>query len=150
MRTGIFRLMGMTLLLPLAVMVSGCGNPVGEGHNVRRATGVVITDLENRTLVASEGNAWDGPLIALQAGQALPVRIFFIDPAGERFQLPTTGAEHTLRVEFTPAGIMSYEGPQADQGALRGVAPGETHATIMVWHGAHSDFRSPPLRLEVF
>ncbi len=149
------RTLVMLLVLPLTATLSGCENPVGNDHEVREATGVVITDLQDNVLLTTEGAGaagWVGAPLTLQVGQELPVRIFFIDPAGERFQLPPSGAEYTLRVEFTPAGIANYVAQQAEQGVFRGLAPGETHARINIQHGGeagHPDFQSPPLRIEV-
>lgn len=139
------------LVLPLAAALSGCDNPVGDDHDELEATGVVITHLDGTEMLATAGDGWVGALPAVQVGGALPVRIFFIAPDGDRFQLPTSGAEHTLAVTFEPADIiMRYEPQGAEQGAFRGIAPGEVHATITIQHGGHPDYESPPLRLEVF
>jgi hypothetical protein len=138
----------MLLVLPLFALLTACDNPVGGGHDLRQATGVVITDPAGEVLVGTDGaGGWDGPLIAVAVGGEIPIQIHFIDPDGDRFQVPLTDADHTLRIDFAPPGIVDYQGTGA-QGVLRGLAAGATEMTIHIWHGAHADFSAPPLRVE--
>ncbi len=135
----------MPCLALLFLVLAGCQNPV-QSERHRNAAGVVITDLQDQEIARLQGGQWQGtpgsPL-PLQVGQALAVRVYFLDAAGDRFQLPHTGAAHTLRVNVADEGVATYQA-QADHGVFHGVAEGTTTANVMVWHGSHSDFESQP------
>ncbi len=136
----------LSLVVPALALLGACQNPVGGGHNLLRATDVVITDLQNNTLATTQGAGaagWIGGPLMVPEGGELPVRIFFISSAGERFQLPLSGAEHTLRVDIANESIAIYQG-QTTQGSFHGRSPGSTSAIIHVWHGVHADFSTDP------
>lgn len=135
------------------LIAAACSNPVGEnGHRTMRD--IIITTADGDTLAQTQNNqSWIGAPLVLIAGEALDVRIFFVAPDGTPFQLPSSGASHTLHVSTEDPGIARYEPLSATSGQFVSQAAGGTTATIHLWHGVHpsghADAASPELPITV-
>jgi hypothetical protein len=150
---GTIRTRAWTLGLAAFLTLSGCSNPVADnGHRTMRD--VVITSADGATLVQTQDNqSWVGAPLVLTPGEALAVSIFFIAPDGTQFQLPASGASHTLHVATEQPEIARYEPLSATTGQFVSQASGATTAIIYLWHGVHpsghADAASPPLPIVV-
>ena len=81
------------------------------------------------------------------AGEVLELRVRFVTLEGE--EVPVTArAGLSLRVEWTEEGLAVHE-PLGETDRLLGLRSGETALRLLVWHGTHADFISPPLPLRV-
>jgi hypothetical protein len=142
------------LTLPAMALLGACDNPVdADDSHFETPTSVEITDLAGAMIAKLQGDHWDysrgGDALHLHPGDEMEVRIFFIADDGDRFQLPPSGEEHTLRVEVKDPAIVEYEG-HADHGHFVAGAAGETTAAIQVYHGSHADWQTnPPIAIEV-
>lgn len=149
------------LIKPLRLMTlsaiaifAACENPVeGDDDHLEEVESVEITDLDGALIAEFHGDHWDveggGDALHLHPGDEMEIRIDFVAADGDRFQLPTAGQEHTLRVEVANPAIVEYEGHD-DHGHLVALAAGETTAAIQIYHGSHADWQTnPPLPIEV-
>lgn len=140
--------------LSALALLAACDNPVeGDDAHEEEIEAVQITDMAGALIAELHGDHWDfeggGDALHLHAGEEMEVKIFFVAEDGDRFQLPPSGAEHTLRVEIANPAVARYEG-ETDHGHFVGVAAGETTAAIQVFHGSHADWQTnPPLPIEV-
>jgi hypothetical protein len=150
-----FRLVFTPLLALLVAVVAACENPVGDGGGHRTAREVIITEADGTTVIAqTQNNAqWAGAPLTLRAGESREVRVFFVNQAGDRFQLPAAGASHTLHLAFSTPGVAGYEATSAERGHLRGLAVGNTTMSVHIWHGVHpgghEDWSTPGLAVVV-
>jgi len=148
-----FRLHAVLLAAVLAA-TAACSNPVGDRGGHRVATNVVITEADGTTIVTqTEANAaWTAPL-TLQAGQSREIRVFFVAPGGERFQLPAAGASHTLHVGVANTTVARFDPSTTELARFHGQAAGATTARVHLWHGVfpqgHEDFVTPDLTIQV-
>jgi len=146
--------LGAVLLAAVLAVTAGCDNPVGDRGGHRVATNVVITEADGATVITqTQANAaWTAPL-TLQAGRSREIRVFFVAPGGERFQLPAAGASHTLRVDVANTTVARFEATTTEVARLAGQAAGTTTARIYLWHGVfpqgHEDFVTPELTIQV-
>lgn len=154
MRSIAFRLRRATPLIALAALLGACDNPLRDHDDHLEARGVVITDLAGAVIAETHGNHWDfthGSDLHLHPGEEKDVRIWFVDPAGNRFQV---GQQHgyELVVQVAQPAIARYGG-HGDHGHFEGVSVGETTAVIHLWHGqhpsGHPDYSTPALAIEV-
>jgi hypothetical protein len=148
------RFAGITASAAL-LFTAACDNPIGHEHDHLEARGVVITDMAGTTIAETHGNHWhyaSGSDIHLHVGEEMDVRIWFVDPAGERFQVTDHHHDHEMVVQIANPAIATYGG-HGDHGHFEGESAGETTAVIHLWHGnhpaGHADYSSPPLTLEV-
>ena len=145
----------LAALLTLILALGACDHPLGHDHDHLQARGVVITDLAGQTLAETHGSHWHyrggGSDLHLHRGEELDVRIWFVDPAGQRFQLAGQ-RDYQLVVQVADPAVARYDG-HGDHGHFEGLAVGRTTAVIHLWHGAHPaghpDYSSPPLTLDV-
>lgn len=138
----------LKLLMPalLVTALAGCDNPVEHEDDHEEAVGVVIADLAGSTLATYAAGAWTvagGDALHLHPGDELGVKIFFIAEDGDRFQLPHSGAEHTLRVEIANETVVEYH-PHGDHADLEAIGVGETTVKVQLYHGGHPDFETNP------
>lgn len=143
----------LKLLAPalLVAALAACDNPVEHDDDHEEAVGVVVTDLAGVTLATYTPGAWtfaSGDALHLHPGEELAVKIFFLAEDGDRFQLPHTGAEHTLRVDVANQAVVEYHA-HGDHGDFEAIAVGETTAKIQLYHGGHPDFETTGLPIEV-
>jgi hypothetical protein len=131
-------LISVSLLGAVLLVAGGCTNPVRDDQVHRTFASVVITAEDGQTVYAqSQGRVGWEQGITLSPGETLPVRVFFVDETGTRFQLPHGGAEYTLHVASANPAVARYE-PVSDQaGRLVAVAAGATSLTVHLWHGVH-------------
>lgn len=131
--------------------LAACDNPVDKDDHEDDIVGVEVTTMSGTVLAAYAGGAWQipgGDALHLHLDEEEEVRIFFLADDGDRFQLPPSGSEHTLRVVIDNPAIVSFEA-HPDHGHFKGLAVGETTAEIQVYHGSHTDFETEPLPIEV-
>jgi hypothetical protein len=133
---------------------AACDNPVEHDHGHLEARGVAITDLAGATIAETHGDHWDfasGSDLHLHPGEELEVRVWFVDPDGDRFQLGDRD-DYELVVIVEDEAVASYGG-HGDHGHFEAGAAGETTAVVHLWHGrhpaGHPDYSSPPLAIEV-
>lgn len=143
----------LKLLVPalLVAALGACDNPVEHDDDHEEATGVVVTDLAGVTLATYTPGSWTvvgGDALHLHPGEELGVKIFFLAEDGDRFQLPHTGADHTLRVQIANESVVEYHA-HGDHGDFDAIAVGETTAKIQLYHGGHADFETTGLTIEV-
>lgn len=132
--------------------VAACNNPVEHNdEHIDGADGVEITDIAGAVIATYAEGAWTfttGDALHLHPDEESEVRIYFIADDGDRFQVPLSGDEYTLRIDFDHP-IAEYEG-HSDHGHFVGLAAGETSANIQLYHGSHPDFETDPrLPIEV-
>ena len=145
----IFRPAPVFALASLALLAA-CDNPVerDEDH-IDEVESVEITDLEGNVLANLHGDHWDGSPLHFHPGDELDVAIHFVAADGDRFQLPHSGAEHTLGVEIADPSVLTYT-PVGQNGRFTAVGEGETTITVQLMHGTHADWETnPPLEAEV-
>jgi predicted small secreted protein len=148
---------GMVLVLALAAAtLSGCQNPVrdGGGHRVARDVVITAADDADNVLMRTQDNAqWLGGPLTVPVDGSREVRIFFVSPTGERFQLPAAGASHTLYVGIGDAAIAGYEPVSTERGRFAGRSAGTTTGRIYLWHGVHpaghEDYFTPEFTIQV-
>ncbi len=135
------------------LLTAACDNPVGNDHEHLEARGVVITDMAGAVIAETHGDHWDyasGNDVHLHEGEDLDIRIWFVNPAGERFQV--TDHDYELVVQIANPSIATYGG-HGDHGHFEGESVGTTTAVIHLWHGnhpaGHADYSSPALTLNV-
>ncbi len=142
------------IAIPAVVILGACDNPVEQDDDhLEEIASVEITDLQNNLIAELHGDHWDfeggGDALHLHPNEEMEVRIFFVAEDGDRFQLPPSGQEFTLRVEIANPAVASFEA-ESDHGHFAGLAAGETTAAIQVFHGGHADYQTnPPLPIEV-
>lgn len=140
--------------LAAVVALGACDNPVSDDHDhLDEVVSVEITDLAGGLIAELHDDHWHfesgGDALHLHPGDEKEVRIFFVAADGDRFQLPASGEEHTLRVEIANPAVVEYE-DHGDHGHFVALSAGETTATIQIYHGSHADWQTnPPLPVEV-
>ena len=145
----LFRPTPVVALAALALLAA-CDNPVDrDDDHIDEVVSVEITDLAGNVIADLHGDHWHGSPLHLHPGDELDVAIHFVAADGDRFQLPHSGAEHTLGVDIADTGILAYT-PVGQNGRFTAVGEGETTITVQVMHGSHPDWETnPPLRAEV-
>lgn len=142
------------LAIPAVIILGACENPVQADHeHVEEVESVEITDLAGVMIATLQGDQWEfedgGDALHLNPGDAMEVKIFFVAPDGDRFQLPAAGEEHTLHVEVLNPAIVEYEA-HGEHGDFNALSVGETTAEIQIYHGSHADWQADaPLPIEV-
>ncbi|MBA2670283.1 MAG: hypothetical protein H0U67_07940 [Gemmatimonadetes bacterium] len=153
--TSIFRrALSAFAVFALVATTAACDNPVGQDDDHLEARGVVITDMAGAMIAETHGDHWDftsGSEIHLHPGKEMEVRVYFVDPAGNRFQVGSlTG--YQLVVQVANPSIVTYGG-HGDHGHFEALGTGETTAVIHLWHGnhpsGHADYSSPALAIDV-
>lgn len=145
-----FRPAPLMALASLALL-GACDNPVERDDDHHDdVVSVEVTDLEGNMIADLHGDHWHGSPLHLHPGDELEVAIHFVAADGDRFQLPHSGAEHTLGVEIADAGVLTYT-PVGQNGRFTAVGEGETTIRFLINHGSHADWgeANPPLRAEV-
>lgn len=135
------------IVLPAVVLLGACDNPVGnnDDDHLEEVVGVEVTDLLGNVITEYHDGHWDlaggADALHLHVGEEEEIRIFFVAEDGDRFQLPHSGAEYTLRVEIANTAIVEYEG-EGDHGHLNAKSVGETTARVQIYHGNHPDWET--------
>jgi hypothetical protein len=133
------------VLAAVVLALAACDNPVTP-HERRDAIGARIYAWEGGqtgallTETTANQSGWTQPL-ALTAGVPREVAVRFIAPDNTEFTLTETG-EYTLRWVIANTAIARYDGA-GNHGTLVPLAAGSTTAEVQVFHGSHSDWRSP-------
>lgn len=141
------------MALPLLLLAAACENPVEghDDHHLDDVVGVEVAGMDGVVLGTYRDGAWtltSGDALQVGAGEERDVRIVFLAADGDRIELPTAGEEYTLRVEIADPSVVSFEG-HGDHGAFLGKAAGRTTVRVQAYHGAHADYQTAPLDVEV-
>ena len=129
------------------VALGACDTPVSpDDHDDHEAVGAEVQDLDGNVIATFEDGAWtfaSGDAVHMHPGDELEVEIFFIAEDGDRFQLPQSDADYTLRVVVANPAVVTYTA-HGDHGDFAALAEGETTAIIQVYHGTHEDWQTDP------
>lgn len=137
-----------TLALAALGALAACDNPVRVSTDHLEATEVVVRGERGAVLARTVDNArWDGGPLVVAEGEAVDVRVAFVDLQGREFTLDAR-RDHRVRVEWQRDGVGAWE-PLDGRERLHGLAAGETAARLLVWHVSHPDFISPWLPVRV-
>lgn len=141
-------------LVAAALALGACDNPVQPDDDHADEIAAVEVIALNGTVLASydtDTGAWSyttGSNIQLNVGSQLDARVWFVGEDGDRFQLPFTGNDLTMRIVFAGGGILSTSSVQ-DFVRFTAGAAGATTAKIEVRHAGHADFEADGLVFQV-
>ncbi len=141
-----------TLALALMAGMVACDRSPTEADHAEpaaaqvfhRATGALLAETHG----VGAGIHWDGAVPDIPAGTEVALNVVFLDAQGRTIAY---GAEYTLRARFAsgaPQNVLSFS-EHGDHLDVEGLTPGETSLVLMLYHGNHSDWDSPPLTIRV-
>jgi hypothetical protein len=131
------RLLSLPLLL-LALVATGCDNPVGSGGG--HPEGLVITNAQGAEVATYRQGGTSTGQISVATGGESTYRVSLLARDGSRIQLD--GLEYSIRtVTVTTALYANASIVGADQLRVSGKnVAGTTTLFLDVWHGNHSEF----------
>jgi hypothetical protein len=94
------------------------------------------------------GIHWDGGVPHLEVGEEIALDVVFLDEDDR--EVPLTD-EFEVRARFAdgaPEGVIEFSN-HGDHIDVEAVGAGTTEIVLMLWHGGHSDWDSPPLQIHV-
>lgn len=140
------------LALGVLVGVTACDRSPTEAEHAAPAQAQVMDRATGALLAETQGSGatlrWEGTVPDIPAGSEVALTVVFLDAQGRSIPY---GGEYSLRARFpsgAPQNVLSFS-EHGDHLDVEGLAPGETSLVLMLYHGNHSDWDSPPLPLRV-
>jgi hypothetical protein len=127
--------------------LTACDSPIEPQPHADPVGAEVYLRGTDQRLAYIHGDHWHGS-IALGVGEEIEVDVRFLDDHGHVIPL---GGEYTVRAEIAaghPTDIISIA-EHGDHLDIEGEALGETRIVLHLWHGNHSDWSAPALRVVV-
>lgn len=131
------------LLLP---MLTACEHPLGVVSSHVEAADLLVADSLGVVLTRTELNrTWRVDALHLRDDVPLRVVLTALDFRGEPLDLSERD-DLSFRMEAEQGALVQWE-PQRGFGWIRPFGRGETRIRFLIWHGDHTDFVTPWLRV---
>lgn len=138
----------IAFIATLLLSIAGCSdNPVDDDDHAE-VDGLVLLDIDSVEVVRIEEDSLLDNTITLEVDSTASFTLLFLDHEGERF-LPDD--EITPRVESSDSTIIAAALTTGTTWTvtMTGRTSGTADVSIVLAHGGHDDFRSPPISVVV-
>jgi len=132
-----------------ATLVACSSNPVDEDdHDHAEAEGLVLEINGVNVVTVSQGNV-SGQITVANGASTGHISVEFLDHSGQHLHMDELGAEFSMSWTIVDISIVDVEQVSRWVIRIRGKATGSTSIELMLNHGEHADFRTPPIPVEV-